>query len=175
MERIDFHLEDVFDTLTNLLGLKAEENGLELMFDIPGDVPTALVGDPTRLGQIMINLGNNAVKFTETGGEIVISVALEEQNAESVSIHFTVRDSGIGMTQEQQSRLFQSFSQADSSTTRKYGGTGLGLAISKKLTEMMHGEIWVKSEPGTGSEFHLQPVSENRNQHRKNPGILKTK
>jgi len=155
MEAIDFRLEDVMENLANLVGLKAEENGVELMFDISPDVQTALVGDPLRLGQILINMGNNAVKFTESGDEIVIAIALKEQDENEILVHFSIRDSGIGMSAEQQSKLFQSFSQADASTTRKYGGTGLGLAISKKLTEMMDGDIWVDSKEGEGSTFHF--------------------
>ena len=125
MEAIDFHLEDVFDHLANLIGLKTEEKGLELMFDLPPEFPSALIGDPLRLGQILINLGNNAVKFTEQG-EIVIRVEVLEEDEQAATLHFSVRDTGIGLTPEQQKKLFQSFSQADSSTTRKYGGTGLG-------------------------------------------------
>ncbi|MBK1695219.1 hypothetical protein CKO09_10805 [Chromatium weissei] len=153
MEAIDFRLEDVMDNLANLVGLKAEEKGVELMFDLHSGVPTALIGDPLRLGQILINLGNNAVKFTEQGGEIVVSVTTDALTDEAVLLHFAVRDSGIGMSAEQQAHLFQSFSQADMSTTRKYGGTGLGLAISKRLTDMMGGKIWVESTPGLGSTF----------------------
>ncbi len=175
MEQVDFRLEDVLESLANLVGLKSEEKGLELMFDVPAEVPTSLVGDPLRLGQILVNLGNNAVKFTERG-EIVIGVALVEKNDTRVTLQFSVRDSGIGMTEAQQEKLFQSFSQADSSTTRKYGGTGLGLSISHKLTEMMHGRIWVESEPGVGSifkftaEFGWHP-GENASRHLI-PGIL---
>lgn len=154
MESIHFRLEDVMDNLANLVGLKAEDKGLELMFDLPPDLPTALVGDPLRLGQILINLGNNAVKFTEQG-EVVVSVEVLEQDKEQVKLHFTVRDTGIGLSAEQQHKLFESFSQGDSSTTRKFGGTGLGLAICKRLTDMMNGEIWVKSEVGIGSRFHF--------------------
>ncbi len=152
MESIDFHLEDVMDNLASLVGLKAGERGVELLFDIAPDVPMALKGDPLRLGQILVNLGNNAVKFTEQG-EIVVAIRALEQNDEQVKLEFSVRDSGIGMTAEQQERLFQSFNQADSSTTRKYGGTGLGLTISKRLTEMMGGEIRVESRHGKGSRF----------------------
>ncbi|MBV2183205.1 MAG: response regulator, partial [Rhizobium sp.] len=158
MERVGFRLEDVFDNLANLVGLKTEDKGLELLFDAAQDVPTALVGDPLRLGQVLINLGNNAVKFTETG-EIVVGVekaADAVDDADAVELHFWVRDTGIGMTPEQCGRMFQSFSQADSSTTRKYGGTGLGLAISKKLVELMDGRIWVESAAGQGSTFHFQ-------------------
>ena len=154
MEAIEFRLEDVFDNLASLVGIKAEEKGLELMFDLPPELPTALIGDPLRLGQILINLANNAVKFTEHG-EVVVSVALVEQDEDSAKLHFFVRDTGVGLTPEQQGKLFQSFSQADSSTTRTYGGTGLGLAISKKLVELMAGEIWVDSEAGKGSTFQF--------------------
>ena len=155
IEHIDFRLEDVMDNLSNLVGLKAEEKGVELLFDLPPEVPTALVGDPLRLGQILINLGNNAVKFTDPGGEILISVRVIESDddADWVRLGFSVRDTGIGMTPEQQARLFESFSQADMSTTRKYGGTGLGLAICKRLTALMDGEIRVESAPGAGSTF----------------------
>jgi two-component system sensor histidine kinase/response regulator len=167
MEKVGFRLEDVFDNLANLIGMKAEDKGLELLIDAAPDVPTALVGDPLRLGQILINLGNNAAKFTEQG-EIVIGVekvgaggtAPAESNssaetADAVELHFWVRDTGIGMTPAQCERMFQSFSQADSSTTRKYGGTGLGLAISKKLVDLMQGRIWVESAAGQGSTFHF--------------------
>ncbi len=157
IEQIDFRLEDVFDNLANLVGLKAEENGLELMFDLPAELPTALIGDPLRLGQILINLGNNAVKFTEQG-EIVVAVEVAEQSDDSAKLHFFVRDTGVGMTPEQQTKMFKSFSQADTTTTRKYGGTGLGLAISKTLTELMGGEIWLESEAGVGSTFQFTAV-----------------
>ena len=155
LESIDFRMEDTFDNLANLVGLKAEEKGIELMFNLPPEVPTALIGDSLRLGQILINLGNNAVKFTDPGGEIVVSIKVVEESDDEVKLHFSVRDSGIGMTPEQQGKMFKSFSQADSSTTRKYGGTGLGLAISKTLTELMGGEIWLESEAGVGSTFQF--------------------
>ncbi len=154
METIDFRLEDVMDNLANLIGLKAEDKGLELLFDTAADVPTALRGDPLRLGQVLINLGNNAFKFTEKG-EVVVGVERISGDDAEVELHFWVRDTGIGMTPAQCAGLFQSFSQADASTTRKYGGTGLGLAISKNLVEMMKGRIWVESEPGKGSTFHF--------------------
>jgi polar amino acid transport system substrate-binding protein len=155
IETVDFRMEDVMDNLANLVGLKAEEKALELHFDIDADVPMALVGDPLRIGQVLINLGNNAVKFTDEGGEIVIRISVLERGDTDVCLHFAVTDSGIGMTEEQQKKLFVSFSQADSSTTRKYGGTGLGLTISKRLTEMMNGEIGVESEAGKGSTFYF--------------------
>ena len=154
MESIDFRMEEVLDNLANLVGLKAEEKGIELLFDTASDVPMALIGDPLRVGQILVNLGNNAVKFTDEG-QIVVSIRVKEISDESVMLHFMVRDSGIGMTPEQVGKLFQAFSQADSSTSRKYGGTGLGLTISKRLTEMMGGKIWVESEAGKGSTFQF--------------------
>lgn len=152
MEHIDFRLEEVMDNLANLLGLKSEDKGLELLFDVAADVPTALVGDPLRLGQMLVNLGNNAVKFTEKG-QIIVSVEVEKIQQKSATLVFSVKDSGIGMSPEQQTKLFKSFSQADTSTTRKYGGSGLGLAICKRLCTMMGGEISVSSAVDQGSTF----------------------
>lgn len=160
IEHIPFRLEDVMDNLSNLVGLKAEEKGLELHYDIDPKTPMALFGDPLRLGQILVNLGNNAVKFTESGGEVIVAVKMLRRENQTATLEFSVRDNGIGMSQEQQEKLFQSFSQADTSTTRKYGGTGLGLSISKKLTSMMGGDIWVESEKGTGSTFYFTIQSE---------------
>ncbi|ABK45895.1 multi-sensor hybrid histidine kinase [Magnetococcus marinus MC-1] len=154
MEFIDFRLEDVLDNLSNLVGLKAEEKGLELHFSLPPGLHTALKGDPLRLGQVLINLGNNAVKFT-AHGDVVVKVQQLERTTERIKLYFSVKDSGIGMTPEQKGLLFKSFSQADASTTRKFGGTGLGLAISKRLVEMMEGEIDVDSVPEQGSDFHF--------------------
>ncbi|MFA6899677.1 MAG: PAS domain S-box protein [Desulfurivibrionaceae bacterium] len=154
MEKIDFQLEDVMDNLANLLGIRAEDKGLELLFNIAPEIPTALIGDPLRLGQVLVNLGNNALKFTEYG-EIIVGIETVVLTSQDVELHFWVQDSGIGMTWEHQQKLFQSFSQADSSTTRKYGGTGLGLVISKNLVELMDGKIWVESEYGKGSIFHF--------------------
>lgn len=155
LEQIPFHLEDVLDSFVGMIGLKAEDKGLELLFQIQPGLPTALLGDPLRLGQVLINLGNNAAKFTERG-EIVLAIEQSALQGEQVQLHFSVRDTGIGLTAEQCERMFQSFSQADNSTTRKYGGTGLGLAISKRLVELMEGSIWVESQPGQGSTFHFQ-------------------
>jgi len=168
IESIDFHLEDVLDNLANLVGLKAEDKGIELLLDIDHDVPLELVGDPLRVGQILVNLGNNAVKFTDDG-EIVVSISVQESYADGIMLHFSVRDNGIGMTDEQQSKLFQAFSQAESSTTRQYGGTGLGLAISKQLSTLMQGKIWVDSEYGKGSDFQFTArfgIQENATQPR---------
>ncbi|MGD9151184.1 MAG: PAS domain S-box protein, partial [Desulfobacterales bacterium] len=158
MEAVDFNLDDVLDNLGNLISVKAQEKeDLEVLFATDQNVPRFLVGDPLRLGQILINLANNAVKFTDSG-EIVVSTKLVHQTEDQVTLKFAVSDSGIGLTKEQAANLFQSFSQADTSTTRKYGGTGLGLAISKKLANMMDGEIWVESEPGQGSTFSFTAV-----------------
>ena len=158
VENIEFELEDVLQNLSNQLGLRASDKGLELLFQVSSLLPETLVGDALRLGQILINLGTNAIKFTDTG-DITIGVALAEDtpldHRNGLTLHFWVRDTGVGMTEEQCSRLFQSFMQADSSTTRKYGGTGLGLAISKRLVEMMQGRIWVQSVPGQGSTFNF--------------------
>ncbi|MDJ0976678.1 MAG: response regulator [Planctomycetota bacterium] len=152
IESVEFDLDEVLGTLTDLVGLRAAEKDIEVLFRVGADVPQRLVGDPLRLEQVLINLGNNAVKFTEKG-EIVVSVELADKTAERQTLRFSVRDTGIGMAAEQRERLFRSFSQADGSITRKYGGTGLGLAISKRLVEMMDGEISVESMPGHGSVF----------------------
>ena len=152
MESVDFQLEETLDNISTLVGIKTQEKGLELLFKTDPAVPMALVGDSLRLGQILINLSNNAVKFTDTG-EIVVSTELIKKDGAQVTLKFSVNDTGIGMTDEQAAKLFQPFAQADSSTTRKYGGTGLGLTISKRLAEMMGGEIWVESEAGKGSTF----------------------
>jgi CheY-like chemotaxis protein len=152
MESLEFQLEDTLDNISTLVGIKTQEKGLELLFKTDSSVPRALVGDPLRLGQILINLANNAVKFTDTG-EIVVATELVKKDEAQVTLKFSVQDTGIGMTAEQAAKLFQPFAQADSSTTRKYGGTGLGLTISKRLAEMMGGKIWVESQTGQGSTF----------------------
>ena len=154
IENADFQFQDVLDNLSTVVGQKATDKNLEFLIAAQSDIPPQLVGDPLRLGQILINLVNNAVKFTERG-EVVVSAAVQETAAERVKLKFSVRDTGIGMTAEQTARLFQAFSQADTSTTRKFGGTGLGLSISKRLVEMMGGEIWVESQPGVGSVFQF--------------------
>ncbi|MCF7992690.1 MAG: response regulator [Thiohalocapsa sp.] len=154
LESAPFRLEDVMERLADTIALKAEEKGLELLFDSDLDVPTALIGDPLRLGQVLINLGNNAVKFTDEG-EIVVQVRRIAGQASDVELQFSISDTGIGLSDAQQAELFQAFSQADSSITRRFGGTGLGLAISKHLTEMMGGRIWVESTPDAGSVFHF--------------------
>ena len=152
IEHIDFKIDKVLDNVANLITEKCSAKGVELVFDIAPDVPQMLIGDSLRVGQILINYANNAVKFTEAG-EISISARVMEVTLEDVLLRFSVRDTGQGLTEEQISRLFQSFSQADSSTTRKYGGTGLGLAISRSLAELMGGKVGVESVFGEGSDF----------------------
>jgi PAS domain S-box-containing protein len=157
MESIGFHLDDVLDNVSTLISIKAEETGLALEFQTPSEIPRFLKGDSLRLGQILTNLSNNAVKFTAKG-KVTIETKLIEETPENVTLQFAVHDTGIGLTPEQIGKLFKSFSQADSSTTRKFGGTGLGLTISKRLVEMMNGKIWVESEPGKGSSFIFTAV-----------------
>ena len=152
VEKPEFRLEQVLEDLSSVVGQKVQDKNLEFLIASSNDLPPNLIGDPLRLGQILINLVNNAVKFTDNG-EVIVTVAPEEQLAGRLKMKFSVRDSGIGMTPEQAARLFQAFSQADTSTTRKYGGTGLGLSISKRLVEAMGGEIWVDSTYGAGSTF----------------------
>ncbi len=153
IESVEFDLDKVLENVSNLISEKAEEKGLELIFDIEPLVnSTRLRGDPLRLGQILINFCNNAVKFTEEGN-VVIRGRVLEASEDSQVVEFSVSDTGIGMTEAQIGRLFQAFEQADTSTTRKYGGTGLGLAISKRLAELMGGDVGVTSELGKGSTF----------------------
>ena len=152
VETVPFELDEMLEQLSSLTGVKTDAKGIELIFRVGPGVPTRLVGDPLRLGQVLINLTGNAVKFTERG-EIVVSIEARASSEGRVTLAFSVSDTGIGMTQEQVGRLFQSFVQADSSTTRKYGGTGLGLSISRQLVELMGGRISVQSAPGEGSCF----------------------
>ena len=148
-----FLLREVLDSLSNVMSLPANARGISLAIDADDEVPPVLVGDAMRLQQILLNLVGNAVKFTERGG-VSVRVMLEQAAAEQgLRLRFTVRDSGIGMDLEQQSRLFSAFNQADASTMRRFGGTGLGLAICRRLTELMGGAISVRSTPGAGSEF----------------------
>ncbi|QTN27544.1 response regulator [Rhodoferax sp. AJA081-3] len=148
----EFSLEQVLAKVANLIDDKAADKGLELLFDIPHDVPDILRGDALRLSQMVINYANNAIKFTDRG-EIDIIVRVLERTSDAVVLRFAVRDSGIGLTREQAEKLFQNFQQADTSTTRKYGGTGLGLSITKILATQMGGEVGVDSVPGVGSTF----------------------
>ncbi|MFN4120882.1 PAS domain S-box protein [Acidovorax sp.] len=152
VEKHPFMIDRMLESVSDVVGYKAGAKGLELVCDVAADVPPNLVGDSLRLGQILINFANNAIKFTESG-EISIVVRLLESSEQRVMLRFEVRDTGIGLTPEQVGRLFQSFQQADTSTTRRYGGTGLGLAICKSLAELMGGEVGVESTFGKGSTF----------------------
>ena len=154
IEKIDFRLDNVLDGVANLVMQAAEEKALEVVFSTAPDVPQNLIGDPLRLGQVITNLTNNAVKFTDQG-EIAILIAVDRQEDNRVHLHFTVRDTGIGMTLDEIELLFQAFTQTDGSISRKYGGTGLGLTICKRIVEMMDGKIWVESKKGKGSSFHF--------------------
>ncbi len=158
-ETIDFDLRSSVEGVSEILALKAEEKGLEFISLVNFDVPTNLKGDPGRLKQILINLIGNSIKFTEKG-EVIVKVSLVGEDKQKVTIKFEIIDSGIGISPEEQTQLFRSFTQVDASVTRKYGGTGLGLAISKQLTEMMDGEIGVESEQGKGSTFWFTAVME---------------
>ncbi|MCF8041563.1 MAG: PAS domain S-box protein [Desulfarculaceae bacterium] len=153
LESVEFNLDDLLDHLSDTVTVKAQKKeGLEVLFDLPPEIPRFLIGDPLRLGQVLINLADNALKFTDAG-EIVIAIQLLKETTDQAVLNFSVSDTGIGMNREQLTKLFNSFSQADSSTTRKYGGTGLGLAISHSLVGMMGGQILVQSKLGQGSTF----------------------
>jgi PAS domain S-box-containing protein len=155
LENTNFNLDEIINSLINMVAYRAQEKGLELVFNIAPDVPRLLVGDPSRLRQIILNLVGNAIKFTEQGEVVFKALLLEKAglNGEMAVIEFSARDTGIGMDEDQIINLFQPFSQADSSTNRKYGGTGLGLVISQRLIKLMGGDIRVESEPGRGSNF----------------------
>ncbi len=160
LDAIAFNLRDCVEDRMKTLALRAHQNGLELICHIPEDVPERLIGDPGRLGQIIVNLVGNAIKFTETGevaleAYVVASARQPDGDAPRICLQFSVRDTGIGIPKEKQRSIFEAFRQADGSTTRHYGGTGLGLTISSKLADMMGGRIWVESEPGLGSTFHF--------------------
>ncbi len=152
LDLVDFELEKVLGDVIGLVAESARAKGLELVIDLAPEVPMHLVGDPLRVGQVLVNYVNNAVKFTQHG-EIVVAVGVVERDETAVTLRFEVRDTGIGISREQQSRLFESFQQADTSTTRRFGGTGLGLAIAKRLAQLMDGAVGVESEPGKGSRF----------------------
>ena len=169
-EHAPFSLDDTLRHLSDMCGLKARERGLELLYDIAPDVPDQLVGDPLRLGQLLLNLVGNAIKFTEAG-EIKVTVKVQASRDDGIELAFEVIDSGIGMTVEQQEKLFSAFTQADTSTTRRYGGTGLGLSICKRIVDLQGGSIGVTSQPGIGSRFTfrlpfgISPAQEQAPQH----------
>ena len=152
IEQIDFKIQKTLNNLVDLISIKVKDKGLTLTFDIDKNLPAYLNGDPLRLGQVLINYVNNAVKFTEQG-EIVVTVKVLEDDQNELLLYFSVSDTGIGLSDETKNKLFQSFQQADTSTSRKYGGSGLGLSISKQLVELMNGEVGVESELGKGSLF----------------------
>jgi two-component system sensor histidine kinase/response regulator len=162
IEEVHFDLHEVLNTLSSLIGIKAAEKEIELIIDVEPELIHFLSGDPLRLGQVLVNLANNAVKFTESGSVTIevrqIENVTPQQSKQSITLLFSVKDTGIGLSEAQIEKLFNSFSQADTSTTRKYGGTGLGLAISKKLTKLMNGEINVESKLGEGSNFYFTAI-----------------
>jgi signal transduction histidine kinase/DNA-binding response OmpR family regulator len=154
LDPVDFSLADMVGDATKALALSAHKKGLELVFSIAPEAPNIVYGDSLRLRQVIVNLVGNAIKFTEQG-EVVLSVALDHSKDKEVSLHFSVKDTGIGIPKAKQETIFRVFEQADSSTTRQYGGTGLGLAISAKIVQLMGGRLWVESSPGRGSTFHF--------------------
>jgi two-component system, sensor histidine kinase and response regulator len=154
LEKIGFNLYDCVGATIKTLAHRAHAKGLELAYDVGSEVPAHLIGDPGRLRQVLLNLAGNAIKFTEKG-EVLIEIAMQSQRDGLVELHFKVTDTGIGIPSEKQQILFHAFTQADTSTTRKYGGTGLGLAISARLIELMGGKIWLESTEGKGSTFHF--------------------
>ena len=154
LDATSFTLRDHLEETARTLAVSASAKGLELVCDIRSDVPNEVIGDPTRLRQVIVNLIGNAIKFTDRG-EVVLHVEKENQTGEGITLHFAIQDSGIGISKDKQKLIFEAFAQADSSSRRKYGGTGLGLTISSRLVQMMGGRIWVESEPGEGSTFHF--------------------
>jgi PAS domain S-box-containing protein len=154
LDTTDFSLRKGIQEMVRILDVRAKQKGLELSIDIPADVPDTLLGDPSRLRQILSNLVDNAIKFTERGS-VALKIEKESQLDQEVCLHFSVADSGIGIPRDKQRLIFEAFAQADTSTTRKYGGTGLGLSISALLVRMMSGKIWVESEANQGSVFHF--------------------
>jgi PAS domain S-box-containing protein len=154
LESVDFNLRDSLESTLKTVAIRADEKGLELLCEVAPEVPEVVCGDSTRLRQVVINLVGNAIKFTESG-EIAVKVQMKSREGNECELRFTVSDTGVGIPEEKRELIFAPFSQADTSTTRKYGGTGLGLTISTRLVEMMGGKIWVESEVGRGSQFHF--------------------
>ncbi len=154
LDEVDFALRDALESIMKSFALSAHQKGLELACSVGPEVPDIVRGDPLRLRQVVSNLVGNALKFTERG-EVVLRVETRRRDAETILLHFLVQDTGIGIPPEKQKTIFEPFSQADGSMTRKYGGTGLGLTVSSRLVAMMGGEIWVESEAGRGSRFHF--------------------
>ena len=154
LDPICFNLQDSLEEAVKTLALRAHEKGLELICNVAPDVPEYVIGDSIRIRQVILNLLGNAIKFTQQG-EVELEARLESQDSEGLMLHFIVRDTGIGIPVEAQKTIFEAFSQADGSMTRKFGGTGLGLTISLRLVHAMGGKIWVESTPGEGSRFHF--------------------
>ena len=154
IDDVDFNLADVLRDTLKTLAVKAHTRGLELVSHLPMEIPQDLRGDPVRLRQILVNLIGNAVKFTEQG-EVVVSVEEQWRTGDEIGLHFSVRDTGIGIPSDKLGKIFEGFTQADASTTRQYGGTGLGLTITAELLRLMHGQVWVQSQLGRGSTFHF--------------------
>jgi two-component system sensor histidine kinase/response regulator len=160
LDPIEFNLRDHLGQAMKTIGVRAHQKNLELAYFVPPELPDFFVGDPVRLRQVILNLVGNAIKFTDQG-EVVLRVEAESQDQDGVTLHFAVKDTGIGIPPDKQKLIFEPFSQADMSTTRKYGGTGLGLSISIRLIEMMGGRIWLESEEGRGTMFHFTARLEN--------------
>jgi CheY-like chemotaxis protein len=154
VDPVAFSLADLVGDTSKSMGVPAHQKGLELTYQIAPDVPPTVIADPVRLRQVLLNLTGNAVKFTSTG-EVAVAVSLDHSGGGAPMLHFTVRDTGVGIAPEKQDKLFQAFEQADSSITRQYGGTGLGLAISLQIVQLMGGRLWMDSTPGVGSTFHF--------------------
>jgi two-component system sensor histidine kinase/response regulator len=157
LEEIEFSPASVVDECLKTLSAESIKKGLTTHSELSAAVPPACIGDPNRIRQVLLNLVGNAIKFTDGGG-VTVSVAVEDVNESDVTLHFKVADTGVGIPAEQQQMIFEAFSQADKSTTRKFGGTGLGLTISARLVQMMNGRIWVDSRRGAGSTFHFTVV-----------------
>jgi two-component system sensor histidine kinase/response regulator len=168
LDPIEFNLRDHLGQAMKTLAIRAHQKNLELAYFVPPELPDFFVGDPARLRQVILNLVGNAIKFTDQG-EVVLRVEVDSQDAGAMTLHYTVTDTGIGIPAEKQKMIFEPFSQADTSTTRKYGGTGLGLSISIRLIEMMGGRIWLESEPGCGTTFHFTARLENAAVHASRP------
>ena len=156
---VGFSLRECLGTAAAALARNAERKGLQFTFEVSSGVPDELIGDPLRLRQVLLNLLNNAIKFT-TSGAIEMRTAIYDRRDETVTVHFSVRDTGIGIPSDKLDLIFEAFSQADSTISRKFGGTGLGLAISSRLVALMGGQVWVESEVGRGSTFHFTAIFE---------------
>jgi len=171
LEVIDFDLHGSVGSMVKTLAPRAHQKGLELIYEVAHAVPEVLLGDPGRLRQVLVNLVGNAIKFTYRG-YVTVRVRIEQQATAGATLHFLVRDTGIGIPVEQQACIFEPFRQADGSTTRRHEGTGLGLAICTRLVQLMSGRLWVESRAGEGSTFHFTaPFEHARGGEDKQPGV----